>query len=195
MNRLKLISFVAGALLANTAAFAATYSIDGSHSTAGFRVKHLVSKVTGSFKDFSGTFTFDEKNPKAIQGKFSAKAESIFTNDAKRDEHLRSPDFFEVAKYPTVDFVAKEMKAAGKNKYKLSGDFTLHGVTKPVTFDVEYLGAGADPWGNQKVGFTALAKINRKDFGMVWNKTLDKGGLLVGEEVELEIQVEANAQK
>ncbi len=193
----KLIA-LGGLLLAASSASAGTeknYAIDGAHSAATFKVKHLMSKATGSFKDFSGTFTFDEKNPKSLKGSFSIKADSIFTNEAKRDEHLKGADFFDVQKFPTLTFDTKEMKAAGKGKFKLSGDFTMHGVTKPVTFDVEYLGAGKDPWGNEKVGFSASAKINRKDFGMIWNKALDTGGFVVGDEVEIDVQVEGNAQK
>lgn len=188
-----------GTLLATASgAFAGTeknYAIDGSHSAATFKVKHLMSKATGSFKDFSGTFTFDEKNPKSFKGTFTIKADSIFTNEAKRDEHLKSADFFDVQKFPTLTFDTQELKAAGRGKYKLLGQFTMHGVTKPVTFDVEYLGTGKDPWGNEKVGFSASAKINRKDFGMVWNKALDTGGFVVGDEVEIDVQVEGNAQK
>lgn len=188
----------AGFLLISTQAFSGTeknYVVDGGHSSANFKVKHLMSKTAGNFKDFSGTFTFDEKNPKAFKGSFTVKADSIFTNEAKRDGHLKSADFFDVEKHPTLTFVAKELKAAGKNKYKMSGDFTMLGVTKAVSFDMEYLGAGKDPWGNEKVGFSASGKINRKDYGMVWNKALDTGGFLVGDEVEIDVQVEGNAQK
>jgi len=187
-----------GAVLVSAQAFSATernYVVDGAHSSASFKVKHLMSKTTGNFKDFSGTFSFDEKNPKAFQGSFTVKADTIFTNEAKRDEHLKNADFFNVAKHPALSFVAKELKAAGKNKYKMSGDFTMLGVTKAVSFDMEYLGAGKDPWGNEKVGFSASGKINRKDYGMVWNKALDTGGFLVGDEVEIDVQVEGNAQK
>jgi len=198
MKNRQLALLLAGALMVGSAAFAGTeknYAIDNAHSTASFKIKHLVSKVAGSFKDFSGTFTFDEKNPKSFKGSFSIKADSIFTNEAKRDEHLKSADFFDTAKFPTLTFVAKELKSVGGKKYKLSGDFTMHGVTKAVTFDTEYLGAGKDPWGNDKVGFSATTRINRKDFGMVWNKVLDNGGILLGEEVEIDVQIEANAAK
>ncbi|MFN7685865.1 MAG: YceI family protein [Oligoflexia bacterium] len=181
--------------MASTAATAKTYKIDAAHSSASFKVKHLMSKTAGNFQDFSGSFTFDEKNPKSFSGSFTIQSKSIFTNNAKRDEHLRGADFFDVAKFPTLTFEAKEFKAAGKGKYKLAGDLTMHGVTKPVSFDVEYLGGGKDPWGNEKVGFTAATKVNRKDFGLTWNKVLEAGGLLVGEEVEIEVQIEADATK
>ncbi len=195
MNYRNLISIVAGAMLAANVASAATYNVDGSHSSAGFKVKHLMSKTSGQFQEFSGSFQFDESNPKSFSGSFVIKAASISTNNAKRDGHLKSADFFDVEKFPELTFTAKDFKAAGRGRYKLGGDLTMHGVTKAVTFDVDYLGAGKDPWGNQKVGFTASTRINRKDFGLTWNKVLETGGLLVGEDVEIEVQIEADAQK
>ena len=166
-----------------------------AHSSAGFKVKHLMSKTAGHFQDFSGSFTFDDSNHKNFKGAFVIKTASIFTNQPKRDAHLKSADFFDVEKHPEITFNPREFKQAGKGRYKLTGDMAMHGVTKAVTFDVEYLGGGKDPWGNEKVGFTASTKINRKDFGLTWNKVLETGGLLVGEEVEIEVQVEADAQK
>ncbi len=174
---------------------AADYVIDGAHSSANFKIRHLIAKVSGGFNDFSGEFSFDEKNPKAFTGGFTIQASSINTNNADRDKHLRSPDFFDAEKHATLTFKAKSLKAAGKNKFKLLGDFTMRGVTRPVTFDVEYTGSGKDPWGNEKVGFSATTKISRKDFGMSWNKTLDTGGILLGDDVEIDVQVEGNAKK
>ena len=190
------ISFfgIALVLASVSTAFAGDYVIDGAHSSANFKIRHLVSKVSGGFNEFSGEFSFDEKNPKSFQGQFTIQAASINTNNAKRDDHLRSDDFFGVQKNPTLTFKASGLKSAGRGRYKLLGDFTMHGVTKPVTFDVEYTGSGKDPWGTQKVGFVATTKINRKDFGMSYNKVLDAGGLMLGEEVEIEVQVEGNAQ-
>ena len=190
------ISFfgIALVLASVSTAFAGDYVIDGAHSSANFKIRHLVSKVSGGFNEFSGEFSFDEKNPKSFQGQFTIQAASINTNNAKRDEHLRTDEFFGVQKYPTLTFKASALKPAGRGRYKLLGDFTMHGVTKPVTFDVEYTGSGKDPRGTQKVGFAATTKINRKDFGMSYNKVLDAGGLMLGEEVEIEVQVEGNAQ-
>lgn len=182
------------ATLGVASAQAADYMIDSAHSSANFKIRHLMSKVTGGFNDFSGEFSFDEKNPKSFQGQFTIKAASINTNNAKRDEHLRGDDFFAAEKNPTLTFKARELKPAGKGKYKLMGDFTMRGVTKPATFDVEYMGAGKDPWGNDKVGFSAVSKINRKDWGMSFNKVLDTGGVMLGEEVEIDVQVEGNAK-
>ncbi len=187
--------FVFLASFISLSANAADYMIDGAHSSANFKIKHLMSKVAGGFNDFSGEFSFDEKNPKSFKGEFTIKAASINTNNAKRDEHLRGDDFFSAEKNPTLIFKAREFKAAGKGKFKLMGDFTMRGVTKPATFDVEYLGAGKDPWGNDKVGFSAVTKINRKDWGMSFNKVLDTGGFMLGDDVELDIQVEGNAKK
>jgi polyisoprenoid-binding protein YceI len=198
MNPRHFISMFVGAVLVAQQASAGTpknYVIDAAHSSAGFKVKHLMSKTAGHFQDFSGSFTFDDSNPKNFKGAFVIKTASIFTNQPKRDAHLKSADFFDVEKHPEITFSPKEFKQAGKGRYKLTGDMAMHGVTKAVTFDVEYLGGGKDPWGNEKVGFTASTKINRKDFGLTWNKVLETGGLLVGEEVEIEVQVEADAQK
>ena len=193
MKKLNVLALVLA--FAATAAQAREYVIDGAHSSANFKIRHLISKTAGTFNEFSGDFSFDDKSPKAFQGEFTIKAASINTNNTKRDDHLRGPDFFNVQKFPTLSFKAKEMKPAGKSKYKLLGDFTMLGVTKPVTFDVEYTGAAKDPWGTEKVGFTAVTKINRKDWGMVWNKMLDTGGVMLGDDVEIDIQVEVNAKQ
>jgi polyisoprenoid-binding protein YceI len=190
----KLARFVAIASLMGVSAQAADYMIDSAHSSANFKIKHLVSKVSGGFNDFSGEFSFDENNPKSFKGEFMIKTASINTNNAKRDEHLRSDDFFGAEKNPVLTFKARELKSVGKGKFKLIGDFTMRGVTKPATFDVEYMGAGKDPWGNDKVGFSAVSKINRKDWGMSFNKVLDAGGFMLGDEVEIDIQIEGNGK-
>ncbi len=166
------------------------YKIDASHSNVGFTARHLIGRVNGEFVDFDGQFSFNPDDLKASKVSAKVKAESINTRDKKRDEHLRSDDFFGVKKYPTLEFKSKSLSLAGDRKYKMSGDLTMHGVTKPVTFDVEYFGDSVDPWGNHRSGFSAATKVNRKDFGMSWNKTLDKGGLLLGEEVDVTINVE-----
>lgn len=182
--------FVVTAVFASFASQAATYVIDDAHSTVSFKIRHLVSKVPGSFKDFSGSFDFDPKKPATGNGSFAIKAATITTANDKRDEHLRSPDFFDTAKFPEIKF--DNAKISGK---KMTGDLTLHGVKKPVTFDIEYTGASKDPYGNDKVGFTATGKINRKDFGITWNKALDAGGMVLGEDVDVVVDVEANLKK
>lgn len=173
-------------------ASAADYTVDKSHSTIGFKIKHMVSTVQGRFDDFSGTFSFDPAKPEDTKGEFVVKVASINTNDKKRDDHLRAPDFFNAKKYP--EMTLKNIKLAsdgGEHKYKMTGDLTLRGVTKPVTFDVDFSGTTKDPWGNTRAGFAATGKLNRKDFNIVWNQTLETGGLLLGEEVALDLQVEA----
>jgi polyisoprenoid-binding protein YceI len=186
---------VAGSLLFGHASFATEYEIDGSHSNVGFTIRHLVSKVNGEFKAFNGKFTFDPKNLETSKLEAEIKATSIDTNEKKRDEHLRGDDFFGVKKYPTLKFVSTQIKANGDNKYKVTGDLTMHGVTKPVTLDVDYLGETDDPWGNHKAGFTGTTQVNRKDFGMNWNKALDKGGVVLGDDVVINLNIEANQKK
>lgn len=174
---------------------AATYEVDPAHSAIGFSVRHLMAKVPGSFKEFAGTFDFDEKSPDKSKAEFTVKAASIDTNNDKRDEHLRSPDFFDTAKHPEIKFVSKEVKKAGKNKFKLVGDLTMHGVTKPATFDVDYVGTMKDAWGNDKIGFAARTTVNRKDYGVLWNKSLDKGGAVLGDDVEITLDVQGAPKK
>jgi len=196
MKRLTLAAAVA-ALSLPALARAATYDIDPVHSAVSFKVKHLmVSSVRGSFRKFSGTIDFDAKKPETAAIAASIDASSIDTGNADRDGHLKSPDFFDVAKFPTLDFKATKLKAAGKGKFKLSGDLTLHGVTKPVTLDVEGLGAEVtDPWGNVKIGASAVTKLSRKEFGLTWSKALETGGVVVGDEVEISLDIEAVKHK
>lgn len=175
-------------------AAAATYSIDGSHSAVGFRIKHLVGKVSGRFEKFEGTF--DHTPGKAQDWKANAviEAASINTANAKRDDHLRNEDFFDVAKCPKIEFTSKKATLGKNGKGKLEGDLTMHCVTKPVTLDLEITGPTDDPWGNKRVGVTATGKLNRREFGIVYNKTLDKGGLMLGEDVMLELEIEGIAK-
>ncbi|MCM2277891.1 MAG: YceI family protein [Oligoflexia bacterium] len=188
---MKTILITTLAAFAGATALAADYSVDPSHSRIGFSVRHLMSKVPGEFKEFEGSFNFDEKKPEASKVKFSAKAASVFTNNEKRDEHLRSGDFFDAEKTPLVTFESRKVKPAGKGKFKLEGDLTIRGIAKPVVLDVVYHGMGKDPWGGNRTGFNLTSKINRKDFGMVFNKSLDNGGVLLGDDVMLDIDVEA----
>lgn len=176
-----------------------TFNVDKSHSEVGFDVRHFFSKVHGRFNSFTGKIVFDEKTPANISVEASADANSIWTDNERRDGHLKGADFFDVEKFPTVSFRSTKVVAAGKNKYKITGDFTMRGVTKPVTFDAEFLGAGAvgvggQSWGT-KAGFTATAVINRKDFGVSWNKTLDNGGAMLADEVTIVLNIEADAAK
>jgi polyisoprenoid-binding protein YceI len=179
------------ALLPATAG-AITYSVDPDHTTVAFKVRHLFTAVQGRFDRFEGTITFDPAKPEETKVQGAIEAASINTNVAERDKHLRSDDFFDVAKYPKILFTstkAAQIDPTKKNG-KLEGKLTIHGVEKAVVLDVTYLGAAKDPWGNQRAGFSAHTKINRKDFGLAWNETLESGGLLVGDEIQIEIDAE-----
>jgi polyisoprenoid-binding protein YceI len=193
MNKILLVSLSLWASL--SVASAANFTIDPAHSSVGFSIRHMVSKVNGIFKDFSGTFSFDAKKPTDSVVNFTIQTASVDTQNEKRDAHLKTPDFFDTAKFPTMTFKSTKIVTAGKDKYKVTGDFTLHGVTKPETFVVEFGGAVKDPWGNNRVGFTATDTIKRKDFGIVWNKTLDAGSLMLGDDVAITVQVEATEDK
>lgn len=177
-------------------AFAATYKIDGAHSVVGFSVKHLVvSKVKGRFNKFEGSFDFDDKKNEVTKVDVKIDAASIDTNDKKRDEHLSSPDFFDVKKHGQILFKADKATVQKDKTTKVEGFLTIKGVTKPVTLDLTYGGSIVDPSGNTKVGFSLTGKIDRKEFGVSWNKTLDKGGVAVSDEVMLEIEGEAQKAK
>ncbi len=176
----------------STQLFAANYEIDKSHSEVGFSVKHLViSTVKGSFKDFSGKIEYDPKN--LSKAKFEAKiaASSIYTNDEKRDAHLKDEDFFFAKKFPDVTFKSTEVLGSDPKKFQVKGDLTMRGVTKSVVLNVTFNGEIKDPWGNIKAGFTGTTTINRKDVGLVWNKALDAGGVTVGDEVMISLEIES----
>lgn len=188
---LKQFSFILALLLTVGAqAETATLNIDPTHSSVNFTIRHLVSKVKGSFNDLTGTLTVDEKAPEKSSVKAVIKTASIDTNNKKRDDHLKDADFFDAAKHPEITFVSKKITGKGK-KWKVDGTLSMHGVEKPVTLDMEYLGSEKDPQGKTRAGFSAKTKIKRKDFGISWNKTLDKGGLMLGEDVDVEIEIEA----
>ncbi len=172
---------------------AAEYKVDQSHTSVTFKVSHLFSKVAGRFDEFEGKISFDPDNFAAAKVEGTIQAASINTNDEKRDKHLRAADFFNVEKYPTITFVSDKVTDVDKAKKtaKLHGTLTMHGVAKPIVLDVAYLGTAKDPWGNARGGFQATTTLDRQEFGINWNKTLDAGGYLVGNEVEIEINVEA----
>lgn len=191
MNRI--LAVAAAALVAVPAvASAAKYELDASHTSAGFKVKHMmVSNVKGSFQRLAGTVDYDDKAPEKIAIRAEIETASVNTDNAKRDEHLRSPDFFDAEKHPKMTFVSKKAKALGKGKLQVTGDLTIRGVTKEVVLDVEGLDARVkDPWGNFRRGGTATGKLNRKDFGLTWNNALETGGVVVGDEVLLTLEFE-----
>jgi len=173
-------------------AAAATWTIDPEHSSVGFKIRHLmVSNVKGSFDKYVGTVELDEKDITKSKVAVSIETASINTNVQKRDDHLRSADFFDVATYPTMTFKSKKVAKAGKDKLKVTGDLTLHGITKEVVLTVDGPSKETkDPWGNIRRGASATATINRKDFGLTWNKALETGGVVVGDEVTILIEIE-----
>ena len=179
-------------LFAPVSALAADYDIDPSHSQVGFSVKHMViSTVRGEFGKVSGTISYDAKKVAATALDVTIDTGTISTHEENRDKHLKSPDFFDVEKNPTITFKSKKVEAAGKGKLKVTGDLTLHGVTKSVVLAVT--GPSAEvksPFGKTVMAASATGSVNRKDFGLTWNKTMDNGGLLVGEEVGIDISVE-----
>lgn len=171
------------------------FRIDGAHSNLGFQVKHMmISKVKGSFDTFHADLNLDPEDLTDAEIKFTIDVNSINSNNADRDTHLRSADFFDVEKFPNMTFIATDIKSTGDGEYALTGDFTIKDVTKPVTFEVEYGGRDKNPWGVEVIAFEAEAKINRKEFGLTWNSALESGGVLVGDEVKLKIEVEANPE-
>jgi polyisoprenoid-binding protein YceI len=170
-----------------------TYEIDPAHSHVSFSIRHLmISNVRGTFSGVKGPIVFDPENLAASSVKVEIDVNTVSTLDPKRDEHLKSADFFDAAKYPTMTFVNKKIEKKGDDEYKITGDLTIHGVTKEVTFEVaEVSPETTDPWGNIRVGATAKGKINRKDFGLEWNAPLETGGVLVGNDVKIEMEIQA----
>ena len=195
-NRMTLWVAIAAALLSASASLAATYDVDPAHTSVQFRVRHLFTTVTGRFETFEGKIIFDEKEPAKTRVEGSIDAATLNTNVKKRDDHLRSADFFDVAKFPKITFQSSsvtDLDASGK-KGKMQGTLTLHGVSRPVVLDASFLGKGKDPGGHERAGFHGTTTINRKDFGLTWNKALEGGGLLVGDDVTIEIDVEGVQQ-
>lgn len=169
-----------------------TWNIDASHSSIHFSVRHLViAKVRGQFTRWSGTFTVQDGDFTRAKVTATIDASSIETGVADRDKHLKSADFFDVASFPELAFESTRIEAAGKEHWKLIGNLTIHGVTREVTLQVEHSGQAKDPWGNQRMGFAARTSIERKEFGLTWNQVLDAGGVMIGERVDIEIDLEA----
>jgi polyisoprenoid-binding protein YceI len=168
------------------------WNIDTSHSGVHFTVRHMVvSKVRGSFDRWQGVVDFDVENPAASKVSVRIDAASIDTREEKRDAHLRSPDFFDVEKFPAMTFESTEVEKLDSDHYRVSGNLTIHGVEKAVVLEAEYLGSAKDPWGNQRLGFAAHTTINRKDYGLGWNQVLEAGGVLVGDKIEIALDVQA----
>ena len=184
MKKTFLATVLAGLLLGSTGLSAALYKVDPSHSTVGFKVKHMmISTVTGKFGNFSGSYDLDKGQFKSLKGEI--KSASIDTGIVKRDDHLRSADFFDATKFGDITFV---MTSASKDK--MIGNLTIRGITKKVTLDIDMGGTVTDPWGNERSGFVLNGQVNRRDFGLNWNKAIEAGGVVVGDEVKLVIEIE-----
>ncbi len=174
-----------------TATAIRTYQFDKAHSEAVFQVRHLITKVRGRFSEFDGTIQFDESAPEQSSVSFTIQTSSIDTNQPDRDTHLRSDDFFAVERFPTLTFTSTRITKAGDDVFNVEGDLTIRDVTKRVTLPVTFLGKAKDPWGNERIAFETELTINRKDFGLMWNATLETGGFLVGDDVKITASIQA----
>jgi polyisoprenoid-binding protein YceI len=186
----KTFSLLAAALFCSVSARAATYSIDPVHSSISFKVRHFVAKATGRFNKFSGTFDYTEGKPKTWKVDATIDPATVDTSNEKRDGHLRTGDFFDVEKCPEMKFKSTKVVAGKGGAHKLHGDLTMHCVTKPVVLDLEIGGVSGS-----KFGATATGKIKRKDFNMTWNKAMDKGGVVLGEDVDVAIDIEGDLKQ
>ncbi|HEY4641903.1 MAG TPA: YceI family protein [Thermoanaerobaculia bacterium] len=187
---------VAAFVLATSSLFAETFVVDRAHSEANFQVRHMMSKVSGKFNDFSGKINLDRAKPSASSVEFNIKATSVDTGVADRDNHLRTAEFFDAARCPELTFKSTSIvPTKKKDVYDVTGDLTMRGVTKRVTIPVEFTGFGKDPWGNERAGFSLTTTVNRKDYGINWNKALDNGGVLVGDDVTINVNLEAQKAK
>lgn len=172
------------------------WKVDNAHSSIDFSVRHMmVSKVKGTFRQFEATIEADPEDLTTADISFSIDVDSIDTRNEDRDNHLKSADFFDVANHPQITFKSTNIVAKGNGVYDVTGDLTIRGVTRPVTFEVTYEGQGKNPWGAIVAGFSGKGKINRTDFGLTWNNPLETGGVLVGEEVNISIEIEATKEE
>ena len=189
-SHLRIATLISLVLCSAPLVWATTYAIDKDHTTVSFKIRHLFSKVEGTFNEFEGTFDYVPGQPEQWKAQATIQAASIDTRVEQRDTHLRSPDFFDVATHPTISFTSTKVTGATPTSAKLEGLLAIHGVEKPVMLDLTIHGEGKDPWGNTRSGFTATTTINRKDFGLTWNQALETGQLLVGDDVEITLEVE-----
>jgi polyisoprenoid-binding protein YceI len=195
MSKTRFAVVAASLALAAPVQAAEMYQFDKAHTTVGFQVRHIYTNVSGKFTDFTGTIQVDRAKPESSTVDFTIQATSIDTSETRRDQHLRSADFFDVANNPTITFKSTSIKANGKDSWLVTGDFTMHGVTKSIVLPVTLLGEGKDPMGNEKMGLETGLTLNRKDYGLNWNRALETGGVLVGDEVKVQIAIEANKAK
>jgi polyisoprenoid-binding protein YceI len=188
-----ILTSLSALLIAHAALASDTYVFDKNHSTMGFLVSHLFSKVTGKFTDFSGQISLDEANPEQSTVEVTIKTASVNTSNDMRDQDLKSSNFFDAEKFPEITFKSKSLKRTGQNTADVTGDITLHGVTKEVILKVELLGKGAGPQGTTVSGWDATTTLKRSDFGLTWNKMIE-GTRVVGDDVQVELHVEADKQ-
>ena len=192
-----ILNLVAAVLVAASAFAAESFVVDKAHSEADFQVRHLVSRVSGKFDDFAGTISIpDRANATIASVEFTIKTTSIDTGNDNRDKDLRGANFFEVDKFPEISFKSTSIKPSSKKDvYDVTGTFTMHGVTKTIIIPVEFLGFIKDPWGGERAGFTTHITLNRKDYGINWNKMLDNGGTLLSDDVDITVNIEAAKSK
>lgn len=199
MKRLLSAAALLMALAGTAAATPMSFELDKAHTVVGFSVRHFFSQVPGVFKDFAGTIVFDDQNPAASSVDVTIQTASISTNNDRRDGHLRSADFFAADSFPTITFKSTKVEPSGKDQFKVTGNLTMRGVTKPVVLDAQFLGMGAVGMGGNsmgtKAGFIATTTVNRQDYGIKWNKTLDNGGAMLSDDVKISLDVEANQAK
>lgn len=195
MNMKMTMLAMAVLVLAAAQGRAETFKIDPAHSSVEFRVRHLVGKVSGKFGKFEGTFDYEPGDAKAWKAEAVIDAASIDTGVGKRDDHLRAEDFFAVKEHPTIVFKSRKVSAKGGKPETLHGELTMRGITRKIALALEFGGVAKDPWGNRRAGVTARATIKRKDFGLNWNQALETGGLLVGEDVDIVLEIEGIAAK
>jgi polyisoprenoid-binding protein YceI len=187
---------VAAFLVTASSLFAETFVVDKAHSEATFQVRHMMSKVSGKFNDFSGKINIDRAKPAASSVEFTIKAASVDTGNSDRDKHLQTADFFDVARCPELTFKSTSIAPTKKKDvYDVTGDLTMRCVTKHITIPVEFGGFGKDPWGNERAGFSLTTTVNRKDYGINWNKALDNGGFLLSDDVTINVNLEAQKAK
>ena len=193
MKKILLLASISACVFAQSAFTADTYVFDKVHSTMGFQVRHLFSKVPGKFDDFAGKIQFDEANPENSTVEVKIKTASVDTGVAMRDKDLRSPNFFDVEKFPEITFTSKSVKRTGETTGEVTGDLTMHGVTKQVVLNVELLGKGAGMEGKAVSGWEAKTNLKRSEFGLSWNKMIE-GTQVVGDDVEIDLHVEADKE-
>lgn len=190
--RKTIILALSGIMLLSTVAFsqATEWQADTSHSVLTFKVRHLFSKTEGKFEDWSASMQFDPEKLEEGSVEVVIQTSTVNTDNADRDAHLKSPDFFNVEEFPTMSFVSSKIEKADDG-YLMHGTLTMLGVSKEISIPIEFLGSGPDPWGGTRAGFSGSVTINRKDFGMEWNKAMDKGGYILGENIDIDIEIEA----